>query len=393
MKTSEPFRTPRTSGLAVLICFVLGAAGVGCRQQRAPSGNAIPPFVFRSLDLNQRRSDGTRDWDLQSPEARYSLDSRTVRAVNPKGLLYRQDQPSFQIRAELATVLNDGELVVLEGGVELQQLNQRRVTITGDRLVWTPSQSQMVIDQNPRAVDETSELSVDHLTFDVQQDTLLFRGDTVWTRWPEERSNDKPPSSTATSRNGFWNLQSGTLESQGPVQIKRTAGETITAPGLVGNTLKQHIDLLSPVLMTLPKDQGKLTTGKTHWDFGRQELTTKADVLATLKKTTIKGRGFRVNQVGERVTIPSGCELVQPDQQLTAQRCSWNWGNDSVVAEGNVVLKRDALDQTTRASRLEGVLNDDGVIRFGAPGRRVTSTIKLKTPNQSDETNRPPVSF
>ena len=393
MKTSEPFRTPRTSGLAVLICFVLGAAGVGCRQQRVPSGNAIPPFVFRSLDLNQRRSDGTRDWDLQSPEARYSLDSRTVRAVKPKGVLYRQDQPSFQIRAELATVLNDGELVVLEGGVELQQLNQRRVTITGDRLVWTPSQSQMVIDQNPRAVDGTSELSVDHLTFDVQRDTLLFRGDTLWTRWTSERSTEKRPSSTLTSRNGFWNLQSGSLDSQGPVLIQRIDGEMVTATGLEGNTLKQHIDLLAPVLMILPKEQGQIKTGKTRWEFRRQELTTKADVLATLKQATIRGRGFRVNQVGERVTIPSSCELIQPDQHLSAQRCSWNWGDDSVVAEGDVVLKRTAFDQTTRASRLEGVLNADGEIRFGAPGRRVTSTIKFKTPNQSDGANRSPVSF
>ena len=393
MTISERFRSPRTSGLVVLICFVFGSALVGCRQQGAPNANAIPPFVFRSLDLNQRRSDGTRDWDLQSPEARYALDSRTVRAVNPKGVLYRQDNPSFQIRADLATVLNDGELVVLEGDVELQQLNQGRVTVTGDRLVWTPSQSQMVIDQNPRAVDGTSELSVDHLTFDVQRDTLLFRGDTLWTRWTSERSTEKRPSSTLTSRNGFWNLQSGSLESQGPVLIQRIDGEMVTATGLEGNTLKQHIDLLAPVLMILPKEQGQIKTGKTRWDFGRQELTTKADVLARLKQATIRGRGFRVNQVGERVTIPSSCELIQPDQHLSAQRCSWNWGDDSVVAEGDVVLKRTAFDQTTRASRLEGVLNADGEIRFGAPGRRVTSTIKFKTPNQSDGANRSPVSF
>ena len=372
---------------------MFGSALVGCRQRGAPSANVIPPFVFRSLDLNQRRSDGTRDWDLQSPEARYALDSRTVRAVNPKGVLYRQDNPSFQIRADLATVLNDGELVVLEGDVELQQLNQGRVTVTGDRLVWTPSQSQMVIDQNPRAVDGTSELSVDHLTFDVQRDTLLFRGDTLWTRWTSERSTEKRPSSTLTSRNGFWNLQSGSLESQGPVLIQRIDGEMVTATGLEGNTLKQHIDLLAPVLMILPKEQGQIKTGKTRWDFGRQELTTKADVLARLKQATIRGRGFRVNQVGERVTIPSSCELIQPDQHLSAQRCSWNWGDDSVVAEGDVVLKRTAFDQTTRASRLEGVLNADGEIRFGAPGRRVTSTIKFKTPNQSDGANRSPVSF
>ena len=37
------------------------------------------------------------------------------------------------------------------------------------------------------------------------------------------------------------------------------------------------------------------------------------------------------------------------------------------------------MDQITRSPRLEGHLGDDGLIRFGAPGQRVTSTIKLKT--------------
>ena len=180
--------------------------------------------------------------------------------------------------------------------------------------------------------------------------------------------------------------------------IALVVDENMVLHGVINNgdvlrLVAAGIDLLTPVLMILPKEQGQIKTGKTRWDFGRQELTTKADVLARLKQATIRGRGFRVNQVGERVTIPSSCELIQPDQHLSAQRCSWNWGDDSVVAEGDVVLKRTAFDQTTRASRLEGVLNADGEIRFGAPGRRVTSTIKFKTPNQSDGANRSPVSF
>ena len=89
----------------------------------------------------------------------------------------------------------------------------------------------------------------------------------------------------------------------------------------------------------------------------------------------------------------SDCALSQPGEQLTAQRCSWGWDDNQVVAEGNVVLRRAAMDQITRSPRLEGHLGDDGLIRFGAPGQRVTSTIKLKTPDATDSESPSRVSF
>ena len=132
-----------------------------------------PSFVFRSLDLSQRADNGDRDWDLTSPEARYDFSSRTIRARRPEGLLYQNDQPRHRITADLATVLRDGELVVLEGSVQLRQLNQRGLTIEGDNLIWTPSQSRMVITQRPKANDGQTQIRSRELTF--QQDTEVLR--------------------------------------------------------------------------------------------------------------------------------------------------------------------------------------------------------------------------
>ena len=152
------------SSLLIPALLLLGTGLIGCNQQPTAQQDSAPPFVFRSLDLNQRRKDGLRDWDLSSPEARYDLSSRTVRARRPTGILYRNDQPSFRISAELATVLKDGEMVILEGQVRLQQLNDQAVLIRGDRLVWKPAESRMVMDQNPEALDEFSRLTARRLT-------------------------------------------------------------------------------------------------------------------------------------------------------------------------------------------------------------------------------------
>ena len=133
-----------------------------------------PSFVFRSLDLSQRADNGDRDWDLTSPEARYDLSSRTIRARRPEGLLYQNDQPRHRITADLATVLRDGELVVLEGSVQLRQLNQRGLTIEGDNLIWTPSQSRMVITQRPKANDGQTQIRSRELTFQQNSEVLVF---------------------------------------------------------------------------------------------------------------------------------------------------------------------------------------------------------------------------
>ena len=88
------------------------------------------------------------------------------------------------------------------------------------------------------------------------------------------------------------------------------------------------------------------------------------------------------------VIIPANCRLQQPQQGLRAQRCSWNWRTDVVIADGAVELKRDKLQQTTTAERLEGQLGDDGSVRFGRDGERVKSTIKLDQDPNSGSNDR-----
>ena len=73
-------------------------------------------------------------------------------------------------------------------------------------------------------------------------------------------------------------------------------------------------------------------------------------------------------------------------------RCNWNWRNEQVVADGDVVLSRSKPEQITRASRMEAKITDDGEDRFGQPGQRVESTIKLN-PKTEEKRLRPPVSF
>ncbi|MAR06632.1 MAG: LPS export ABC transporter periplasmic protein LptC [Cyanobium sp. NAT70] len=382
---------PRLRG--VVTTGSIAAVLMACHQSSPPVSESPPPFVFRSLDLNQRQANGDRDWDLKSPEARYDLSSRTVRARRPSGVLYRENEPAYAISAELATVLNDGELIVLEGNIRLQQLNQRKVLMRGDRLVWTPSKSQMVIDQRPQADDAQSQLFAHHLTFYQQRNQLIFQGPTSLKRWKDRPMKDQKPQTDIQSGDGTWNLEDGSLNAQGPIQADHFDGKKLTASMLKGNTREGYIDLVKPVKLTMPDEKGNINAGTTRWFYNLQKLSSDAVFNAEFDKGNASGNGFIIDQRANTVIAPDNCRLRQPGEQLKAQRCSWNWQTDVVIADGDVELRRDDLNQITRAERLEGTIGEDGLLRFGAPGQRVKSSIKLKDSpvkgSQRDKTPAP----
>ena len=374
-----------------LMLLVTGLV-TGCSESPEASRSGAPPFVFRALDLNQRRPDGERDWDLTSPEARYELSSRTIRARRPTGILYRDNKPSFSISADLATVLNDGELVVLEGSVQLKQLQNTPILIQGDRLIWRPELSTMVMNQRPEALSSDSRLATRSLTLVQTSNRLEFTGPTRLDRWENKRTVDQKPETVIEAMDGVWNLETGRFQAEGPIRARRSSGRRLKAFGLTGNTRQKILDLKSPVEVVLENDRGTVSAGQTRWLYGTKQLKSTAPFLADLSDGTIRGDGFAIDERTTTAIIPTACRLEQPGESLTAERCSWNWKEERVVAEGDVELRRDQLNQITKASRLEGTVGGNGALRFGAPGERVRSRIRVDSPS-TQQPRRPPVSF
>ena len=377
-------------GLIIVISAAFSSSG--CQPRSTSKTEAGSPFVFRSLDLSQRRKDGLRDWDLTSPEARYDLTSRTIRARGPKGVLYQNDQPAYSISADLATVLQDGELMVLEGSVLLRRLNERPLLIKGDRLIWNPERSQMVINQRPQADDGSSRIQSRSVTFLPKENQLTFSGPPQIDRWDGPFKPDTPPTTRSTGTKGSWNLETGVIAAAGPIQAKQRSGQQLKASRVEGNTRKGFLDLVQPVVLTLEKNRGTVQAGLTRWEFNNKRLISTEPVRATLKQGTVQGSGFNLNQGTNTVIIPANCSFRQADQSLKADRCSWNWETELVVADGDVVLVRKNPDKVTRAPRMEATIGDEGEVRFGGAGERVKSSIQLK-PNPNDKPRRSPVTF
>ena len=364
----------------------------GCVSEKPASTVQAPPFVFRSLKLEQKTKQGLMDWSLNSPEARYELNRRLVRARHPIGVLYKNGKPSFRVRSDLALVVNDGEQILLEGDVRLQQLNGSNLLIQGDRLRWRPQQGILLIEQRPRATDKESRISASEAQLLQTTNDLTLKGVVKLERWSEDSDPSKPDT---TLRTGLaqWNLDSGLLNAKGPVLAQRrdqegTVLEQLQGKSLQGNTRAGDLKVMAPVMVQMPRQKGVLKAQDTTWNFRTQIVRSEQPFEAELDRTRIFGNAFQAELQNTTVVIKGDCRIEQPAEALDATTCRWNWGTEEVLAEGNVLLRREANDQQTRASKLVGQVGEKGRITFTAPGGKVESQVRFPSDQSVDQSPR-----
>ena len=383
---------------------VLSALVQGCASSTGNRSQAVapPPFVFRKLELEQKKSSGDVDWKLSSPEARYELSRRLVRAKRPVGVLYSKNKPSFKIRADFAIVINDGQQIMLEGDVQLQQVNGQKILIKGERLRWQPQLSRLVMEQQPRAFDERSRITATVAI--LQQDTneLTLSGPVQLNRWQNKLALTVKPDTAVRTGNAFWNLDNGALKADGPVLGQRRDQEGVVLEQLegrelIGNTQRGVITVKSPVIVTMPKNKGLLRAKDTSWNFRKQTLSSNDPFEGLINQTQINGERFRAELDQSSVVIPEGCRIQQPGERLDARQCRWNWQTDEVLASGGVRVERESNNQITEAETLSGSVGDEGSLTFTAPGNKVRSQVTIDEETNDRDPNtqpsQPPVLF
>lgn len=370
----------------------------GC-ESITPKQETSEPFLFRSLDLRQQDPQGRPAWSLTSPEARYDIAKRLAKARQPRGLIYRNGQPQYDIRANGGTVLNNGEVIQLEGAVVVTLLGPDPVEIHADQLRWIPRQDLMEIDRRPWARDQRSRLSAESARFYVLQDRLELRGNPElrqWTSAAKGRSNFDglgPADLVLKTTSATWHPRTGVLVATGPVQgthrQNQGSGQTLRARSLGGNLRQQRLVLESPVQVIDASRKAVLEAQGTVWDLAARRLSSDQPFKARIDRLQVRGDRLLVDLGNETVAIPQACQLLQPGEQLRAQTCLWHWPNGQIRAQGSVVVRRQANRQVTRADLLQGRIGTNGLAVFSSPGTRVQSQLTLPPPGATAPAGSP----
>ncbi len=373
--------------LAASLGLLLLTAACTPRKSLAPEEGSLP-FVFRSLNLSQQDPRGRPAWELTSPEARYDLRRRVAQAMKPRGVIYVNGKARYRLAADSGTVVNDGEVILLEGGVRLEQQGAQPTLIRASRVRWIPSRKLMEIDRHPEAFDPYSRIVSERARFLIDRDRLELRGSPQLQRWPRSfdpfrQEKRGRPEIVITATKADWQPGTGTLSASGPVRaVRRPQGsspdrpaQTLTATALEGNTIEQRFTLRAPVQVSDPVDQIRLDSRDLRIDVIEQQVSSDQPFEARRGTTLARGSSLRVRAGEQIVEIPAGCFLEQPGERLQATRCSWNWQSQAIEAQGNVELDRQINPRSVRGQQLQGRLGAQGSVQMISPGGRVVSRI------------------
>lgn len=386
----ETRRVPMVLGV---LCVLLSSQGCG-RPTTIDADEPAPPFTFRALDLQQRTRQGLPAWSLKSPEARYDLRSSVARALKPEGIIFEKGQPLYTLAASTGTVINDGAVILLEGDIRLQRLGKDPILLTADRVLWIPQESLMRFEVRPSVRNLQTQLSAETATLQIDEDRLNLRGAPTLKRWSRPialnaQPSDQTPEIDGTFQEVEWRPSQGDLKAQGPVSFtRRPPGRAPHLPSqllkgsrLEGNTVRQDYTLIGPVDFTDPAERYWFRGGDVLVNTKTSQLNSKTAFQGQKADLQVQGEEFQLDGKGTMATIARNCQLQQKGDQLNAQRCQWNWKTQAFSADGQVVYRRTANGQLTRAERMEGRLGPDGEVKATSPGGRVFS--QLRVPRQA----------
>ncbi len=348
------------------------------------------PFIFRSLNLRQQDPQGRPSWELTSPEARYDLSRRVAQALRPSGVIYGEGKPLYRLSADSGIVINDGEVILLEGAIRLEQIGAQPVLIRASRVRWLPSRKLMWIDRHPEALDAQGRLVARQARFLLERNRLELLGEPRLERWssrfdPFGPGKRGPPEIVVNVSKADWEPRSGLLLGQGPVQgVRRPDGsaldrqpQTLRAERLEGNSIQQVLLLKGAVRFRDPVERIGFDGAELRLDGRQRLISSDRPFLAWRGPASARGESLLVREPITTVEIPAGCRLEQPGESLRAGRCSWNWSGQAIEAQGQLLFERAANRQSTSAEVLRGRLGPNGRVEFSSPGARVVSRFQV----------------
>lgn len=317
----------------------------GDRGGRGKGAADAPPFEFRSLNLRQQDLFGRPTWQLASPQARYDLRRRVAVLDGLRGVIFRDGQPAYRLRAASGTMLNDGQVLLLEGGIRLEQLGGTPMLLRAVRARWYPSRQLLEIDRRPEALDASNRLSARRARFRFDRNHLQLQGQPRLEHWSRDFNplrQDPPgrPELVVRVRQADWSPLRGELTAAGPLEARhRPPGRPVdqppallTASALEGNTLQRRYRLRQPVHFSDPVDRSLLSALDVDLDLRADVFSSTSAFTASRGPLRLFGQGFRAYRSQSLLLIPSGCLMRRGADSLQADQCRWNWSSQQIEA-------------------------------------------------------------
>ncbi|MGL5063076.1 MAG: LPS export ABC transporter periplasmic protein LptC [Microcoleus sp.] len=372
----------------VLLILAIPLLGIGgCAATETPQKNKLAEDIkaaqtsnstltLNKVTLEQANEKGETFWKVNSQNAVYSKDQKTVNVQKPTGKLFQDGKEIYDVQAESGEVFQEGNQVFLKGNIVAKDL-KHGVVLRGNELEWRPKEDVLVVRNN--------------LTGDHKQVTASAKEARVFTRAKRMElfgsvvANLKDPIVQVRTEHLTWLLEQQKVSSDKPTEVDRYKDKTVTDRGFADKVdvdLKTKIATLTQNAQLMPLDPPlQIDSSLMSWNFPAQSVVSPGPVKVfhRVEKVTMSGDAGK-GDLEKKVFHLTGnvVGIGQKRQaQLNTDRVTWYLTNQTFDAEGNVVYRQLNPVFNLTGPRAAGQLKDETVIvkGDGSGGQVVTEIV------------------
>jgi LPS export ABC transporter protein LptC len=297
-----------------LSCILLATALVACSPKPPSQPEAQKPVeggaTLDTVVLRRSDAQGRPLWRVTARSADLNQTRGQGQLQNLEGELFTDGKLTFKLRAPRATVQQQGEVLRLQGNLQVTDL-QSRGLLTSTAVEWRSQQSLLVVTGAPKVQYPQANLVARQLQSNSRTREVIAQGQVV-----------------VDAKNGM-RLTTEQLRWQTAVQ-KVIAGSTVQ-PQLRGVKVLQ---------LTGPNRGSQLQSQELEWNLATQTVTARTNVQANLTtpQLEIKGEEFiwQITQQQLRSSQPLQVFAPKDRVQVAAQQADVDLARQTVQLRGNV---------------------------------------------------------
>ena len=359
----------RTIALNLLLMTLITAMG-GCLNRNRTAEKLredtkeIQRFdsnaTFNDVTLEQADDRGKLWWKVKAKQASYSKDQKNAVIEDPKGELYQDGKPIFQIAAQRGEVKGDGKSILLKGQIIATDIRDGTI-LKGDELEWRPTDDMLLVRNNVTGTHK-------QMQFSAQEGRVLTRARTM-ELLRQIVASSKSPELQIRTEHLTWNVKGETVVADRPIQIDQYKNKVLTDRG---SAEKANVDLKAKTVNLQQnaqidsKEKGvHVSSNSLLWNLDAQTISASQPItiLNPPQQVTLNANQGQMDLQKNTVDLVGNVRGIGQKNQskLKADRVLWLLTTQQFEATGNVNYRQENPPFSLAGPRASGKLDDQQV--------------------------------
>ncbi len=359
----------RTIALNLLLMTLLTSVG-GCLNRNRTADKLredtkeIQRFdsnaTFNDVTLEQADDRGKLWWKVKAKQASYSKDQKNAVIEDPKGELYQDGKPVFQISAQKGEVKGDGKSILLKGKIIATDIRDGTL-LKGDELEWRPTEDMLLVRNNVTGTHK-------QMQFSAQEGRVLTRARTM-ELFRQIVASSKKPELQMRTEHLTWNVKGETVIADRPIQIDQYKNKVLTDRGSAD---KANVDLKAKTVNLQQnaqldsKEKGvQVSSNNLLWNLDAQTINSSQPItiLNPPQQVTLNANQGQMDLQKNTVDLVGNVRGIGQKNQskLDADRVLWFITTQQFEATGNVNYRQENPPFSLAGPRASGKLDDQQV--------------------------------